>query len=131
MALVLLPLVGLALRFKGYKWTRAFIDKRVGETQPRAQVNEVNAAQQAQEAFETVRMVGIAARFGLYRANCLRKALVSWWMLAKRGIHVEIHIGVNKKGGSFAAHAWIKHGDRVLGDPQSVGERFSAFEMDR
>ena len=64
------------------------------------------------------RMVSVAANHGLYRANCLKKSLVLWWLLKRKGIEADLHIGVQKKGELLDAHSWVKINGSVLIDDE-------------
>lgn len=58
-----------------------------------------------------------ATRYGLFRPVCLTRAVALSRMLDAHGIAGHrIRIGVRRDGGSFAAHAWVELGQRVLGD---------------
>ncbi|MGV6826306.1 MAG: lasso peptide biosynthesis B2 protein [bacterium] len=101
-----LPLVALLLRFKGYKWTRTRMDvSTASRTLP---------AQPEQTARAIARMVGVAATFGPYHANCLKIALVAWRQMHKQGIPAQITIGVTKDGDAFDAHAWVEWQGEIL-----------------
>jgi len=51
---------------------------------------------------------GVAFALRRRRATCLESALVRQAMLAGRGIHREVVIGVAKPAGAFHAHAWLE-----------------------
>ena len=40
--------------------------------------------------------------------TCLERALAARWLLARRGIPATIHIGVTRRDGALAAHAWLE-----------------------
>lgn len=65
-------------------------------------------------------LVGIAARHGLYRANCLHQALPLCWLLRREGLPASLKIGVRSGSPCFEAHAWVELGGVALG--QSVAE---------
>ena len=122
-AMVLLPLIALALKTKGVKWTRSFLSQHSNTKKV------VPEELQLEVARSVARMVSVAAHHGLYRTNCLKKSLAAWWLLARRGIESELKIGVNKDEGKFNAHAWVEYRGNVLVDTADVGERFSSFEV--
>ncbi len=124
-AMLLLPLIALALRLKGFKWTQALLSGQSKSTSP------IPADDQAKMAQSIARMVAVAANHGPYRANCLKKSLVTWWLLEHRGIVTELKIGVNKEVEDFNAHAWVECQGKVLNESDDVGERFSAFGSHR
>ena len=127
-SLLLLPSIALALRFKGFKWTREFLQKRISKTAGSPPDGETSNLQNTLSTAQSVaRMVSAAANHGLYRANCLKRSLATWWLLQRRGIRAELNIGVNKDDGHFSAHAWVEYMGRTLVEADDVTERFSTF----
>ena len=47
-------------------------------------------------------------------ATCLSSALALQRVLCAHGHHSELHIGVSRAAGVFAAHAWVEREGRVL-----------------
>ncbi len=75
-------------------------------------------------------LVNIAARNHLYTMGCLRQSLVLQWLLARRGIGVELRIGVAREAGDLAAHAWLEYAGQPIGEPQTAA-RFARLESVR
>ncbi len=123
LSLLLLPMIALALKLKGLKWTQALLTtyQTKNSTIPIPENLQLRLAQ------GTAHMVSVAANHGPYRANCLKKSLAIWWLLKREGITTELSIGVNKESGNFNAHAWVEWQGIVLVDSADVGERFSVF----
>lgn len=44
---------------------------------------------------------------GPWRHTCLKRAAVLYHLLRRAGRPVELYIGVRRKGGALAAHAWL------------------------
>jgi len=65
------------------------------------------------------RMVNIAAHYGLYRANCLKRAHTIWWLLKNEGIQSEIMVGINTID-DFQAHAWVEPVGWTVNDIHSL-----------
>jgi len=120
-SMALLPLIALALRWKGYKWTRAFLQQRIPQGKNLPPVDELSTAQ------SVARIVSITAKHGPYQANCLKRSLVTWWLLQRRGIAAELNIGVNTDATDFNAHAWIEINGNALMEADDVREQFSTF----
>lgn len=76
------------------------------------------------EARRTAEMVNAAARWGVYDATCLRRSLVLWWLLRRRGIAASLRIGAHIEMGAFSAHAWVEFQDEVINDVPDVRERY-------
>ena len=46
--------------------------------------------------------------------TCLTNAIVLYGLLRRRGMDADIVIGTTQQDGRFAAHAWLRCGDRTL-----------------
>ena len=80
------------------------------------------------QSIQIAKIVDIAARHGLYRTNCLKKALALWFLLNRQNIFSVLHIGVQKdEEVSLKAHAWLECGGIPLIDPKDIGEHFASF----
>ena len=66
-----------------------------------------SAQEQLAIAHHIVKIVAIAAHHGPYKANCLKKSLLGWWWLARKGIVTELIIGATKELRDLHAHAWL------------------------
>jgi hypothetical protein len=123
---LLLPMIGAALRLFGYQGTRDRLARlscfsgRSIPTEPHATPGET--------ARRVARLVSIAANHGPYRATCLRRSLALWWLLRRRSVAAEVRIGVRKEGGELQAHAWVEHRGQALNDGQGVTAIYSAFD---
>lgn len=123
-SVVLLPSVAVLLKFRGFEGTKGFLSRFVPEKIKRLVCKD----KRLEEARKVARMVSVAAYNGPYRANCLKRALVLWWLLARRGMAADIKIGVNKDDGTLRVHAWVEYEDAILLDTEDGVERFSTFE---
>jgi hypothetical protein len=81
-------------------------------------------------AFRISRLVGLAVRHGVCRANCLQRSLALWWVLRRNGIYSELHIGTRKEVGLLNAHAWIEVESVVLNDSDDVSRRYEPFDRE-
>ncbi|MBA2525337.1 MAG: lasso peptide biosynthesis B2 protein [Pyrinomonadaceae bacterium] len=81
-----------------------------------------------QKARVIAKIVRIAARRGIYHANCLEQSLVLWWLLALRNIESELRFGARKENAQLEAHAWVVYCGVSLNEETDVHERFSPFE---
>ena len=68
-----------------------------------------------------------AARRLFFRPTCLERSIGLWWVLRRRGIDAEVHIGGRKAGGQFEAHAWVECAGAVLNDPSDEYRQFIPF----
>jgi len=118
-AVVLLPLIALLMKFLGFR--------RLYGTMAKLSHQPNRGETQLLGAKVTNRLVEIASRYGLYRANCLQKSLVLWWLLRWQDMESELRIGVRKQEGLLEAHAWIEYQGCVLNDRSDVDQRFAPF----
>jgi|SRR5690242_9346023 len=121
-AAVLLPLISLSLRVRGFaatqKWLRA--------ARPEARANNEKKVSNIAAAERAVRA---AARYGLVRATCLERALAQRWLLGKEGVSAELRIGVRKTGEKFEAHAWVECAGQAL-DAGDSHQHYAAFDAE-
>lgn len=69
--------------------------------------------------------IGRAAGHGVFRPACLVRSVALNRMLISHGIHGSlIKVGVQWRDDRFAAHAWVEHGGRVIGDRESHVRHF-------
>ena len=59
-------------------------------------------------------LVQLASRVDPFGATCLKKALVLYALLKRRGLDVKLVIGATKAGEKLDAHAWLEHQGRVI-----------------
>lgn len=123
-SLLLLPVIALSLKLKGFNMTQAFLSKHI----PAKRKSFLPENEELEIAQSTTRMLSIAAHNGPYKASCLERSLAAWWLLQRKGIHTELKIGVNKKAKSFAAHAWLEYPGNALAEKADIEDCFSAFD---
>ena len=76
-----------------------------------------------------IRMIELAARRGVFRANCLHRSMVTWWMLRRRGVDTDIRFGVRPRPGQRPDfHAWVECDGVVLNDDPSISDEFLPFD---
>ena len=72
---------------------------------------------EASTALRLANSVDRASRYGIFRPQCLARAIALSSLLDANGIGGHcIRVGVRKIGADFGAHAWVELGDLVLGD---------------
>lgn len=121
-ALLLLPVSAVVLRL----WGEHCLVAALGESLPPTFNTERGIA--LQQARAAARMVALAERYGPYPANCLKRSVVTYWLLRRRGIDCNLRIGVCKKSSQIEAHAWIECLGQPLNEGADVHERFSPFD---
>ncbi|MGE3915801.1 MAG: lasso peptide biosynthesis B2 protein [Hyphomicrobiaceae bacterium] len=115
-ALVLVPLVWIALRLRG------------GAGLGAALVSSGNRPADAPALRDLQRLGAIvnrAARMTLLPATCLARALVLRWMLARVGVDARLVIGAKPAGDRLAAHAWIEVDGKPINERGDVGREFA------
>jgi len=91
-AIVLLPLVALSLRWRGFRATQAALQRFLSNDN-----QQTDAALVRKVVPVTARMVNAADRHGLVHPSCLAKSLTLWWLLGRQGISSCLRIGIRKK----------------------------------
>jgi hypothetical protein len=124
-AVFMLPMIALSLRLSGFKQTK----NRMSRLIPDRKANILSRDDELSRAQLISRAVVIAGNHGVYRANCLKQALLLWWLLARRGILSELKLGTQKiPQDTFSAHAWVEYRGNVLIGESNIEDRFLAFE---
>lgn len=125
-AAVLLPLVSLSLRLRGFRSTQATLQKQL--TRSGSIRYDPPAPGKAAHTALIARMVRAAAYRNLGTATCLERSLVLWWLLGRQGIVSSVRIGTRKTGLKFEAHAWVECDGMALNEPEEVHEHYAAFD---
>lgn len=63
-----------------------------------------------------------------FQSNCLDQSMTLWWLLRRRGVAAEMHIGGRKEAANFEAHAWVEAGGSALPDAGEVHPHFAPFD---
>src|ERR1700730_4839324 len=82
-ASVLLPVVSLSLKIRGFQATQAALESLSTPSKTKRLVGR--QAMDGERVRMAVRMVNAAAHYG-WLATCLEKSLTLWWLLRREGI---------------------------------------------
>jgi len=124
-AAVFMPLTSLGLRLLGFRRWKQWVENwSVPENSASMRTRDV----EQEVAQSTIRAVRSAELHGLGAPNCLERSLALWWLLRRRGIGAELHIGAAKHGGRFQAHAWVEFNGEVLNDSADVHRHYMRFD---
>jgi hypothetical protein len=123
-AAVLLPLIGVSLRLRGYGRTQEWLQARWERRCP----SLPQAAGSKDTVEKTCRMVRAAVRHGMPGASCLEASLTLWYLLRLQGIPANLRIGVRKHANLFEAHAWVEHEGAALNQVEEVHRHFAPFD---
>jgi hypothetical protein len=124
-AMVLLPLTGIGLRVMGFRRWKELIELF---SLPALPLQASKPAGQIDVTGRITRAVRSAELHGPSQPNCLKRSMVLWWLLRRKGINGELHIGARKSGSSFEAHAWVELDGQVLNDSPDVHKQYSRFD---
>jgi hypothetical protein len=122
-AIVLLPLVTLGLRWRGFRATQAALRRFLPHAIP-----ERDAALASKGVAIAAHMVNAADRHGLVHPSCLAKSLTLWWLLGRQGIPSHLRIGIRKEKEKFEAHAWVERDGAALNEPDERHHHYAAFD---
>ena len=98
-----LPLVQMSIALSGYTRTRQAIERWSRHPRPRT----ASSAEIA-DAKALAQLAAIAGRHGAVEATCLRRSLLLYGWLRRRGLEPALQIGVAEREGPFEAHAWVE-----------------------
>ena len=115
----LLPLGWLVYKAFGFNRARQFAEPKLPADSTGGEQSAVEYAQRCAE------LTAIAARHGLYKANCLHQSLALCRVLRQQAMPARIRIGMRPNAQPFQAHAWVELDGIALG--QSVDE-YKAFD---
>jgi hypothetical protein len=121
--MVLLPLVALSLRWRGFGGTPAALQRLLSKANP-----EPDAALASRDAAMIAHMVNAADRHGLVHPSCLAKSLTLWWLLGRQGIPSRLRIGIRKEKEKFEAHAWVECDGAALNEPDEHHHHYAVFD---
>lgn len=80
-------------------------------------------------AYALAMAVHRASRFGLFRPYCLVRAMALRDLLVDAHITgASIRIGVRRTAGEFQAHAWVRWGERIVGDDPAHVAQFTEVD---
>jgi len=122
-ALLLLPLVALSLRWRGFRATQASLKLLLTNARP-----ESGADIAYKDAALAARMVNAADGHGIVHPSCLAKSLTLWWLLGQQGIPSQLRIGIRKEAEKFEAHAWVECDGAALNEPDERHHHYAAFD---
>jgi len=121
-ALVLLPMIAMSLRWRGFRATQASL-KLLLSNHLKSGTAAVNT-----NVLATARMVEAADRHGLVHPSCLTKSLTLWWLLARQGVPSQLRIGIRKDVAKFEAHSWVECDGTALNEPDEHHQHYAEFD---
>src|SRR5438552_18993690 len=124
-ALVLLPLVTLSLRWRGFRATQAALQLFLSNVSQESAAGPVGKSTAV-----TAHMVHAADRHGVVHPSCLAKSLTLWWLLGRQGITSRLRIGIRKENGKLRAHAWVEREGTALDEPEELHRHYAAFDRE-
>jgi Transglutaminase-like superfamily len=125
---VLISLVSISLRFRGFRATQGTLRRRL-----RATVNSAASSKSAplpvsDDVARIVRMMQAATRHSFGSPNCLEVSLVLWYLLNRRGMPSAIRIGTRKIDGRLEAHAWVERNGVALNEFDQAHLHYAPFD---
>ena len=121
-AMVVIPLVALALRSAGLRRTHGALAKVSKLKHP--------VGDDFAEAQRYARIVTIAGGYGLHRPNCLERSLTLWAILRRHRIETQLRIGVSapRDDQGLMFHAWIELDEQVVNDRSDIATHYRPFD---
>jgi len=113
-AFLMLPVVAGAVKLRGLQRVQARL--AVGPESRRS------------SHVEPVRLGHLVNRVAApWRANCLTRSLVTWWLLGRAGVVGDLRIGVRQSDQGLDFHAWIEADGLVINDRSDIADEFTPF----
>jgi hypothetical protein len=125
-AALLLPLISLGLRTRGFRSTQLRLQKCLPKIVSGTAISPPSAVDARVEL--TARMVMSAAHRAFRKATCLEKSLALWGLLGRQGIASSVRIGARKFGERLEAHAWVECDGIALNEPEEMHRHYPAFD---
>ncbi|MBI3088629.1 MAG: lasso peptide biosynthesis B2 protein [Candidatus Omnitrophica bacterium] len=75
---------------------------------------------------EVTRLASAVFRRAPVTLTCLKQTLILGALLARRGVPVNLKIGVAKTADTLQAHAWLEQDGLIVADQPDVAQRFQA-----
>jgi transglutaminase superfamily protein len=122
-AMMLLPLVALSLRWRGFRATQGTLRRSLPNSN-----QDKSYAKMRERAALTAHMVNSADRHGWIHPSCLAKSLTLWRLLAGQGIESQLRIGIRKEEKNFEAHAWVEREGAALNEPEEHHRHYAVFD---
>ncbi len=88
-----------------------------------------NASEERDLPPQLLEMFHVAARFHVFRLNCLPKALALKRMLERRRFSPALRIGARREAGALMGHAWIEIDHVPFNDSADVADRYPPLEI--
>lgn len=125
---VLLPLISVSLRTRGFRATQESLLRSLAHPQQLSQENSARVLADAERTRLTVRMVNAAVRHAWRSSTCLEKSFALCWLLGRQGIASELRIGARKIDGKFEAHAWVECQGIAVNEPAQLHRHYAPFD---
>ncbi|MGB7496137.1 MAG: lasso peptide biosynthesis B2 protein [Candidatus Acidiferrum sp.] len=123
-AAIVLPLISLSLRSRGFKQTKKTLENRLRVAPPQRMLQ----GRPTQTVERTCRMLRAGAHYGLVQPTCLAESLALWYLLRKQGLSADLRIGVRKESQKFQAHAWVEFEGAALNQREEQHRHYAAFD---
>jgi hypothetical protein len=120
-SVLLLPFIHAALILLGYSRLRRWMERLAPLKAIEPPLYE---AAYIPRARDIARIVSIAARHGVYKATCLRRSLLTWWLLRRERIPSNVCFGVRMSDGRLEAHAWLEYNGVIINDSPTIRARY-------
>lgn len=119
-----LTLTWLGLRSLGFRRWQELLSQLTP-----AAPNTVEISEALRDRCRAIARVGQAvARHLPFETNCLDQSVALWWMLRRRGVAAEMHIGGRKEDANFEAHAWVEVGGYTFPEMSGGHPPFTPFD---
>lgn len=74
-------------------------------------------------------LVNVAGNQIPFPSTCLSRSMLLVWLLRRRGVTSELHIGVRKVAGGIESHAWAVRNGIPVNDTATASEQCAVFDL--
>jgi len=119
-SLALIPMTSLLLRVLGYNRLSAFLGLHPDITEDSQEIeNQWVIIGQVEVGFN------LALKYSPWRGTCLSRSVSLMTLLRRRGVTVNLRIGVSSDEKPFQAHAWLESKGEALKFDKGLNQQFN------
>jgi hypothetical protein len=118
---VFIPLINFKIRTSGLDRTLSWLKSKSLEKS-----NKYYSTAKSNESIDDIiSLVNIGSRYTCFQVTCLRRSVILWWLLYRKGYSATIQIGSMMCESEFHSHAWVMLNGEVLNDSPEVVSKYS------
>jgi hypothetical protein len=117
---LIVAIIEISLRLLGFKKVVALLLRFAKKTKSATDISE--------KIQKYKKLIFLVSRIFPFAGKCLARSLALWWLLRNSGIETELKIGMQKKDGKMAGHAWVEYQEKPLVFNQNVAYNYTVLD---